>query len=407
MSFRGWAQSDAGSVRDTNQDDYLLRPATGLFAVADGIGGKREGGRASSRLIERLEGRAESLAQLARQSNPTTDYEHRERVLQTLQETLQHANASIFQSGDGDMGTTADVLLLSEGGGFIAHIGDSRIYLVRDDRIFQLTDDHTFAEKLKRERPDAFEQGELQVARFEHVLTRSVGTQPHVDIDTLFVDVQPGDRFFLCSDGLTDGLDESELLDEVAHRQGGEVIETLVQRAKAADGTDNITVVLADVPTRTRDDTSENAAYDTLRKVSFIEQLELFEGLDRQELLKVLRIIYRQMYRDGEYILHRGEGGSCLFMVVEGEVSIRLEGREVARLEAGAHFGEFALLDDDTTRSADVVAVDDTVLLAMPGEQFWGLVEHDDPELGNRLLRNLFAHAAERLRDTTERMIFE
>lgn len=407
MDVRGWARSDPGTVRDVNQDHYFLGDEAGLFAVADGIGGKREGGRASRILTQRLEDRASSLARLARESDPETEQHYRERVLRQLQDTIQHANAAIFQQGDGSMGTTVDALLLAGEVGFIAHVGDSRIYLVRDEHIFQLTDDHTFAEKLKRERSDDIDRGELNVAQFEHVLTRSIGSKPHVDVDTLFVDVQPGDRFLLCSDGLSDGLDESEMLEAMSGRGGRDVATSLVERAKDADGTDNITALMVDVSTDDEAETEQLPPIDTLRKVSFLEQIELFEGLDQQDLVKILRILYKQIYRDGEYVVRRGEVGDRFFMIVEGEISVQMEGSEVTRLGAGAHFGEFALLDEGSERSADAVAVGETVLLAVPADQFWELVEHREPELGNQLLRNLLGHATDRLRETTERMMFE
>lgn len=402
MSFRGWVSSEAGNQRESNQDAYLLEPERGVFAVADGMGGKAQGGRASLEVVERFEAQLEELDELLRRSDPASDRRHRAQVHDFLVQRLRKINRELYDESGGEMGTTCDVLVLSGGAGFVAHVGDSRVYLLRDGEIHQITDDHTFAEKVRREQRlrGKEEKSPPLRRRYEHVLTRSIGGAPEVDVDTLFVDVQPGDRFLLCSDGVTGVLSDEKLLEVGQSSASENVSEALVETALEEGSTDNVTAIVVSVPEGAAREFGGETPVETLRKVSFLQQLDLFEELESQELMKVIRIVYKEEHRAGETIIEQGATPDRMYMILEGRVSLRVEGHEVAELVSGAHFGEMALFGEHP-RSADVVAVEDVVLLVVPSEQFHQLVEVEDIELGNKILRNLLNRAASRIRETT------
>ena len=317
----GWARSETGPVRPENQDAYLVDEQHGLYVVADGVGGKRGGAEASRMLIDGLEEAAQQLARLARRSNPVEDDAHRERVFDALVECIGRINREIFERADGEMGTTCDVLLVAGDVAFIAHVGDSRIYLLRGGKQVQLTDDHTFAEQMKRKRREVgVEPGARGLTRYEHVLTRSIGGDPAVDIDTLFVDLQPGDEFILCTDGISDVIGEEELVVASRAHPPRELADHLVETALSEGTTDNATVVLVEIPHGTRRDFQVQAPIDTIRKVTFLEEVELFDGLDSQDLLKLMRIVYRRSFGDGDYIIREGAASDELYMILEGGV---------------------------------------------------------------------------------------
>lgn len=402
MDFQGFGRSETGDVRAVNEDSYWVGEQWGVFVLADGMGGKEEGERASAALVDEVADRAEQLCELLDEDDPARDHRHRMRVHDYLRRIIGQINSELYDQGGGEMGTTCELLALSGESGFVAHVGDSRTYLLRNERAHQLTDDHTFAEQLRRQREEFGLRSDRRIeTQYEHVLTRSVGGKPEIDIDTLFVDVQPGDRFLLCSDGVTDVLESEQLFDAMGSGEVEEFADRVVTRALEVGSTDNATslvVAVSDAADERAFD--EDSPVDTLRKISFLEQVELFEGLDERELMKILRVVYKRRYSDGETIIERNDEAEQLFMLLEGHVELEIEGHEVARLSPGAHFGEMALFGS-APRSANAIADGDVVLLAVPAGQFRRLVEREDIQLGNKLLRNLLQHAAARIRETT------
>ena len=403
----GWARSETGHVRADNQDAFAIDEESGLFVIADGIGGKVEGAKASRMFVERLHEDGTRFARLLTSSDPIANDDDRRRIFDFLVRRIDRANREIFERGDGRMGTTCEVLLMGEEVAFVAHVGDSRAYLLRDGEIFQLTSDHTFAEELKRRNRDlerAGEAAEEDFGRYEHVLTRSIGGEPAVEIDTLFVDLQPGDEFILCSDGVSDIVGPEEMLQASEAREPENLAGHLVEAALDGEAGDNSTAVVVQVPVDEGRSFDAGAPVDTIRKVSFLEEIELFEGLNPPDLLKLLRIVYRRSHEPGDYVIREGEETDELYMILEGAVEVSVDDRAIAHLEPGEHFGELALFGP-TERTADARASEESTLLVLPGGQLEGMVDAAEPELGNRLLKNLLAHASRRIRDTTTQML--
>jgi protein phosphatase len=223
--------SDTGRRRRRNEDAYVCAPP--LFAVADGMGGAQAGEVASGLAAAVLEEGA-------------GDERGEERVASLIQE----ANRRVFQRSNEDaatsgMGTTMTVALVDSSDGTIAfgHVGDSRAYRVRDGRLEQLTDDHSLVGELVRSGKLSPEEAESHPQR--SVITRALGTEPDVDVDTFTVEAQPDDLYLLCSDGLTDMISADEIF---AVLDGSDDLEVagraLIEAANAGGGEDNITVVL-------------------------------------------------------------------------------------------------------------------------------------------------------------------
>jgi serine/threonine protein phosphatase PrpC len=404
MTIRGWAHSDTGNVRQQNQDSWLVDTDHGVFAVADGVGGNEGGDVASKVLVQMVRSEAETIWELARAGDSGEDARHRERVLDTLHSQVEKANGEVFRIGRGKMSTTADVLAVSGNAGYIAHVGDSRIYLIREGQVTRLTDDHTFAEKLRAQRRAHGSDSEEGLDRFQHMLTRSVGNQPRVDVDTIFVDVQPGDQFILCSDGVSDSLAEERMRDILNAWEGPDRPKKLTEAAAEEGSTDNLTAVVVEASAGFADAEDTKDKLDTLGKLEFLEQVDLFRGLQPQELLRVLPIIYRREFEAGETIVQEGNAPDSLYMVVEGSVELVSEGSDIGTLGPGEHFGELALFGG-ALRSADVIAAEDVLVLEMTSSDFREMTEVQDPEIGNTLLRNLLTRASDRLRRTTSKMV--
>jgi PPM family protein phosphatase len=232
---RSAGTSDAGRRRRRNEDAFVLRPP--LFAIADGMGGA-QAGEVASRLA----------AAVLNESDGVGAGEAR------VAELIQEANRRVFQRSNEDastqgMGTTMTLALVDESAGTIAigHVGDSRAYRLRDGELEQLTEDHSLVQELMRSGKLSPEEAVAHPQRA--VITRAVGTEPDVDVDTFTVEGRPGDLYLLCSDGLTDMIGEAEIMGAVQPRRGDldAAARALVEAANRGGGEDNITVVLFEI----------------------------------------------------------------------------------------------------------------------------------------------------------------
>ena len=222
--------SDAGRKRRRNEDAYVVDPP--LFAVADGMGGARAGEVAAQ------------LAAAVLRESPGDDGDPEQRVVALIQE----ANRQIYERARTDaeasgMGTTITAAMLGQDQVAIGHVGDSRAYRIRNGELEQLTEDHSLVADLMRSGRLTPEEAETHPQR--SVITRALGTDPEVDVDTLAVAAQPGDVFLLCSDGLTTMIGDEEILQALRDSDTLEqAARTLVKAANRRGGDDNITVVL-------------------------------------------------------------------------------------------------------------------------------------------------------------------
>ena len=230
------ACTDVGLRRQANEDSFATAPELGLYVVADGMGGHRAGKVASElatehalRAIQALQGATASPAEKLRQAVSCANRE--------IHET---AKSNEDLSG---MGTTLVAILAGEERVALAHVGDSRAYLIRAGRIRQLTDDHSLVGELVRRRQ--ISEDDAREHPHRHVLTRALGVAPTTQPDLAELTPAPGDTFVLCSDGLTTHLRDAEILELV--QQDPELqkaCDTLVACANHRGGVDNVTVVL-------------------------------------------------------------------------------------------------------------------------------------------------------------------
>ncbi|MBX5468607.1 MAG: Stp1/IreP family PP2C-type Ser/Thr phosphatase [Thermoleophilaceae bacterium] len=222
--------TDVGRQRHANEDAYYDSPP--IFAVADGMGGARAGEVASRIAVEAFEqARDESaapedqLAQIARAAN--------RRIYELAQEDEERAG----------MGTTLTAIMLAGDEIAIGHVGDSRAYRLRGDQLERLTQDHSLVEELVRQGKLTSEQAEMHPQR--SIITRALGPEPEVDVETLTYPARAGDVYLLCSDGLT-GMVPEERVAEILRARSSlrQAAEALVAEANERGGRDNITVVL-------------------------------------------------------------------------------------------------------------------------------------------------------------------
>ena len=237
--------SDVGQVREKNEDSYLIDDQLSLFVVADGMGGHLGGKTASSLAVSKIEegirNQREAIAEAARAKPLASSV-----VPRLLADTVREACNTIFDKAAADpelqgMGTTVTAMLALEDRGFIAHVGDSRCYLQRGNRVVQLTDDHSLVnEQIKA---GLLTPEQAATSRLKNIITRSVGFERDVAVDTFAMPLQEGDRFLICSDGLSNLVDDTEIGDALARLNLESIPTSMVELANARGGDDNITVV--------------------------------------------------------------------------------------------------------------------------------------------------------------------
>ena len=190
--------SDVGKIRQNNEDSFYCSLETALFIVADGLGGHSAGEVASSMTVEHVSnGKPKNIDDLL--------------LLISEANTKVHNEA---KSVGNDMATTISSLILPEKNQvYIAHVGDSRIYLIRDNEIYCITEDHTPVMESLREGLLTLEQSKRHPLR--HMLSRTIGTHPEVEIDAINIDILSGDIFVLCTDGLSNLHEDYEIRDIV------------------------------------------------------------------------------------------------------------------------------------------------------------------------------------------------
>jgi serine/threonine protein phosphatase PrpC len=286
--IRSAGVTDTGRRRRRNEDAYVCEPP--LFAIADGMGGA-QAGEVASRLA------AAVLEETRYDSGAGDGGEAR------IEELIREANRRVFQRSNEDaatsgMGTTMTVAVVNDTDGTIAfgHVGDSRAYRVRDGRLEQLTDDHSLVGELMRSGKLSPEEAETHPQR--SVITRALGTEPDIDVDTFTVEAEPDDVFLLCSDGLTDMVSDREIL--AVLQESGDLqaaARALVEAANAVGGEDNITVVVF----RVEEGDADEGAHDEEDTLSGLEKVpavdtavipveEIREGRDAGEPRKGRRL---------------------------------------------------------------------------------------------------------------------
>lgn len=242
LDTRVGAHTDLGRIRENNEDKFdffepeeteLLAVKGCLYAVADGMGGHASGQIAS---------------ELALKTIAKTYYaDPNEDVAESLTAAIRAANAYIYDAAQlvterNGMGTTCTSLVLRDDEIYVGHVGDSRIYLIRDGELRQVSEDHSWvAEQVKR---GALTEEEAQCSPFRNVITRSLGAAPDVEVDIYREEARAGDLLLLCSDGLTGYVSNDEILDLATAWSPSLAAMKLIDRANDNGGGDNVTALI-------------------------------------------------------------------------------------------------------------------------------------------------------------------
>jgi serine/threonine protein phosphatase PrpC len=238
MRVRSCAISDVGRKRQKNEDSYLINDELNVFIVADGMGGHAGGEYASRIAITTIEDMFKSKSKSNQEGN------------QVLKQAIMDAGAKIISKAEEDralrgMGTTVICLHLDGKQALLGHVGDSRAYLFRDGVLEQLTEDHSLVNE--QVKSGLITAEEAKTHQFKNIITRSVGVTPEVEVDVISKKLKSGDSFLLCSDGLSNLVEQREMERELREREPILAAKCMVDLANKRGGDDNITLVLVEV----------------------------------------------------------------------------------------------------------------------------------------------------------------
>ncbi len=398
MELRFWAATDTGRVREHNEDNFLVDERLQLFVVCDGMGGHAAGEVASAICVRTVREVIAAESELLSRLRDTPEDPQKKQVLtDLLGRAVLTACKRIFEMAQQDqsrrgMGTTCTAMVLAGPRGFVGHVGDSRMYRIRQGNLEQITTDHSLLNEMIR-------QGKIPAdtreADFPHknAVTRAVGVREFVEVDTFHFDVLPGDRLVMCSDGLSEYFGEGvDLMQLMGSQEPKETTTICIDHANRSGGKDNITVIVIDSVDLAQNAEEEQRVMELLQKTTY------FHYLSPPELEQLRKMAQRMEFEAEEYVVSPEAANDKLFILLKGSVSLQLDGRQLSVLTTGENFGEMAVIDAQDEKDASLAAraLEPTTVLAITRDQFLGLLR-TAPGLAIKLLWNFVQVFADRL----------
>jgi PPM family protein phosphatase len=402
MELSFGAATDVGKKREVNEDNFLVDKKLSLFVVADGMGGHASGEVASLLAVHEFRNAVEAGRDVVDRYGRDATSVRPQEILTLMEHAVQTAGSTIYKRGQQEpekrgMGTTTSALLIAGDRGFIAHVGDSRVYMVRAGQVVQLTEDHSLINELiRRGRITKENLDDSPYKAYKNAVTRAVGVYETVQGDTIDFEILPGDQFLICSDGLHAYLTEQEILEFLKTDDFDGLPQRLVDHANARGGHDNITALVVRVEGAATADRAEELA----RKVEVLRRMPLFRHLIYKEILRVLNVTTVREFGPGEEVIREGTPGDEMFILLRGKLSLHKNAAFITNLMPGAHIGEMALVDRRQPRSASATADERSRLLSLKRRDFYEIIRKE-PQLSVKLLWAFTQVLADRLRKTT------
>ncbi len=402
MLTQSFGLSDIGRTRTQNEDSFLVSPSLELYVVSDGLGGHASGEVASQLAVKTVEEYVTERKSLIERSRETPGGHF--KLIEVVERAVQEACRRIYELASTDkehagMATTLTLLLVVDDKAIMAHVGDSRLYIIRNGKVHLISNDHTLINELAQ-KGSTIDPSRAAASPMAHVLTRSVGNQQSVSVDTLLFDLVPGDVCLLCTDGLTQYLtDPGEILEILAPDDLERTGTRLVKLANDRGGKDNITLILVAL---CRDESEGQAelqrAQEIQLKLATLGNSGLLKGLSFNLLTRILNNSIIRHCEASERVIGRGDVADGLFVVLDGRLNVRKGNELVSELRRADTFGELALIRSWRAR-VTIEAEEPSTILFFPRDHFTKMAQRL-PRLGCKLLRRIAEHAWQALDET-------
>lgn len=371
-------QTDTGKKRDHNEDFYDFDEALGLYVVCDGMGGHAAGEVASELTCKTIVKCLKDKQKVFKSFTDSSDLTKRKRIVEILNDAISESNKAVYDLSQADaskrgMGTTLALALFTKAGLFVAHVGDSRAYLVRQERVIPLTEDHSLVNEMiragviKKEQAMNHPQG--------NVITKAIGIQEAINADVLFYEIVEGDIFFLSTDGLHDYLEARDILSIMDGNQINILANEFVRFANQKGGKDNITCICLQYGNKGAPPAHPSTITVTT-KIETLKKIPLFSSLNFKEMAQILEITQVRNIKDNTEIITEGTIGEDMFIILKGTVEILSGGIKVNELRPGQYFGEMSLIDK-SPRSATVRTQGDCKMMRLTRSELFPLLKKD------------------------------
>jgi serine/threonine protein phosphatase PrpC/CRP-like cAMP-binding protein len=402
------ALTDVGKQRDHNEDNFLVDKKLGLFVVCDGMGGHAAGEVASAMTVRTLHEEIKKEWELVQdylEGKSGASKVSKRDLLNMLEFAVNRASSKVHAEAVKDsskrgMGTTLVAVLIAGNQAFIIYVGDSRIYLLRSGVLEQVTEDHTvYNELIKRKK---LPREQIEKLAPKNAITRAVGVYEHAEPDSLVIDILAGDRFLLCTDGLSGYFEEDVegLARHLSMPDAEAAARALVDAANEQGGKDNITTVIVTIgDAESRD---EKRAQRLQLKREILARMPLFRPLNDREILRVLQVTDVVPFKDGDTVISEGERGEELFIVLTGKMRVMRSGTQLALFSPGDHFGEMALVRSQP-RSATVISDGLSEVMVVRRPDFFEILRKEH-QLAVKLLWQFLGSLADRLAETNREL---
>jgi serine/threonine protein phosphatase PrpC/CRP-like cAMP-binding protein len=399
-------QTDTGRKRDHNEDFYDFDESLGIYVVCDGMGGHASGEVASEMVCKAIIRVLSEKKKIIQSLTDPSDSPKRRRIVEFIKDAVNVANKEVYDlsvadPSKGGMGTTLVLSLFTKAGVFIAHVGDSRAYLVRQKKVIQLTEDHSLVNEMikagviSKEKALNHPQG--------NVITKAVGIQEGVTPDVLFYEFTEGDSFFLSSDGLHEYLKDDDIISMLEKNKINTLAKDFIDFANERGGKDNITCICiqygnAGAPPAHPSQITVTTKVETLKKIP------LFSSLNFKEMAQVLEITQVRNIKGDTEVMKEGTTGEDMYIILKGNVGIYVGGKLVNELRPGQYFGEMSLIDK-SPRSATVKTIAGCKMMRLTRSDLFPLLKRES-RIGLKVFWAFLQNMNKRLR-VNDRLISE
>ncbi len=395
--------TDSGRKRDHNEDSYLFDESLGIYIVCDGMGGHAAGEIASQMACEAImkhfKSHHSAIVEFKKSSASEGFSEQKLKIYSLIDDSIAEANKVIFERAQKEpekkgMGTTLVLAIATEHGVFVAHVGDSRAYLIRKGQLKQLTEDHSLVNEMiaagmvSKEEAHNHPQG--------NVITKALGIQSAVVGDCRFFETMEGDAIFLCSDGLHDYFSQNQALDIYHHNSIKNLAKSYIDFANKSGGKDNITCIVLQFGDKEAPPVHpEKVTADS--KIQVLKKIPLFSSLNYKEISLLLEFIEVVDFKIAQNVITENEYGDEMFVILKGELGVFYENSQVNSLKPGQFFGEMALIDK-AKRSATIQALAPSKLMRIHRDKLFPLLKKE-PKIGVKIFWAFLQNMNKRLRD--------
>jgi serine/threonine protein phosphatase PrpC len=363
MKYVSSSSTSKGLSYSQNEDHFLVKEGIGLHVVCDGSGEEDRGAMASRMATDFLDQVFSVNKKLISEYEHNPSDELKLKIMTLIDQAVHKVSNQIKNTISKDfsrrqMGTTLSMVLVIGKSAFLAHVGDSRVYLLRATKFHQLTEDHV----AKQRSSQLASSLEIQGIKGSS-LTRLLGMTDVLKVDLLFFEIMPGDFLLLFTDGVSDNFDKINIQTIIKTTPETELAKTILKAILKLNLKDNATAISICF----EQDIEKEKTVDTMSpqyKILALQQIPLFSELDYKEITKLVDLMDFKRIQSNNNAVVENENGSELYIILSGTANVLVNNVIVTQLEPGNYFGEMSLIDDEP-RSATVTATTDLEVLTL------------------------------------------